>query len=180
MTPTWLLILTCASVGLTACSSAGSDATPPPPSSAVPDSTAPDSTAPDSTAPDETPWQVVGISGANGVVTTGTDLGWDVIVGGTWSATDDDLNALEQLLPTALSEQGFDGIADRLDEYTRWYSAVEVGGERLLLVWLSCTAEADDFRDRIPFVDDGGDCYFSVTYDPADMSVRRLSVNGEA
>lgn len=126
------------------------------------------------------PWRIVDIGGAQGVVTSGTELGWDVIVGDEWTAADEDLQAFERALPVALLEQGLGDMASRLDEYTRWYSAVEVGNEPALLVWLSCVADADAFLDRIPFVDDGGDCFFSVTFDPSDMTVRRISVNGEA
>ncbi len=160
----------CVSIGLTACTSAGSDATPP----------ATSNIAADSTVPEETPWRLVEVMGANGVVTTGSELGWDVLVGDSWSATGADLETFEQLLPAALSKQGLDGIADQLDQYTRWYSAIEFGDQQLLIVWFSCIHEADDYRDRIPYVEDGGDCFFQAKYDPADKSIRRIYVNGEA
>ncbi len=163
-------LVMCVFIGLSACTSAGSDATPP----------ATSNIAADSTVPEETPWRLVEVMGANGVVTTGSRLGGGYDGNGTWVATNADLETFEQLLPAALSKQGLDEIADQLDQYTRWYSALEYGDQQLLIVLFSCIHEADDYRDHIPYIDDGGDCVFEAKYDPADKSIRWIYVNGEA
>jgi hypothetical protein len=69
-------------------------------------------------------------------------------------------------------------IGIRLVEYRYHVVGVEIDGKRLLYVNAFCTPESDWQRKSV-VVDDGGDCYFQLSYDPAVKAILKLTVNGE-
>lgn len=85
-------------------------------------------------------------------------------------------------LASALREQIYQknkSIGSRLHEYRFQVVGVKRGSQRLLFVNGFCDAPKG-WQQRAIVVDDGGDCYFQLSFDPAAKSITKLTVNGEA
>ena len=72
----------------------------------------------------------------------------------------------------------------KLDQYKRQYVGIVVEGRRLIYANFICDGVIkESFRDwksRPIQVDDGGDCFFEVDYEPATGQFSELMVHGEA
>lgn len=85
-------------------------------------------------------------------------------------------------LASALREQIYQknkSIGSRLQEYRFHVVGLKRGSQRLLFVNAFCEAY-EGWQQHALGVEDGGDCYFQLTFDPAAKSITRLTVNGEA
>jgi hypothetical protein len=136
-----------------------------------------------------TPWTLVQGDGYEGVIVPPVSAAElvNAYVGGQvqelWFPTEAQIAALEQNLPSYLqtladaSVEVSEGLVDRLPEYKRQYAGFIQNGRRLILVNATC---ADDlnWQTQPVIVDDGGDCFFRVTYDPASGSFEHFEVNG--
>ena len=109
----------------------------------------------------------------------------------TWEPSAADVAALEAGVeaflcaePTA-QRPGWDDrrpLWERIAGHKRQYAGVVVEGRRLVLANFFCDAydDGDDWLRYPVTVLDGGDCFFSLTYDVARGSYDDLMINGEA
>ena len=128
----------------------------------------------------------------NGVIfpaeATDAELGW--ISGesaGSWTPTEADVAALEEALVPFLRQAKHPWLRpdppiwERVPQYYRQYLGVVEDGERVIFANFFChVAEGQDWQRELVFVMDGGDCYFSLKYDPQQRRFFDLNVNGEA
>jgi len=77
------------------------------------------------------------------------------------------------------SDERAPGIARKLRDYRRQFVGIVVDGKRQIFGNFFCAFEGLTVTSPVS-VDDGGDCFFSVVYDPAFRSFSALSINGEA
>jgi chorismate mutase len=137
-----------------------------------------------------TPWTLVQGEGYEGVIVppaSAAELA-NAYVGGQvqerWFPTEAEVAALEQNLPSYLqtladaSVEVSEDFVARLSEYKRQYSGFIQNGRRLILVNATCTDDLN-WRTEPVIVDDGGDCFFRVTYDPTTGAFEQFEVNGE-
>lgn len=123
----------------------------------------------------------------------GYDLGWmmaDTDVTSYWTPTEAEVQAMEAALPAFLqAEEGregsliqqraAEGMWQELDRYTRQYVGVVAGGEQLIWGNYFCH-HGGEWQEQLVMVEDGGPCYFSVTFNPATSEFSNLDINGEA
>jgi hypothetical protein len=105
---------------------------------------------------------------------------------GFWTPEPSQVQALEATLPAFLAErQAFFRREpppwQSLAAYKAQYLGVTDRGQRLIYGNFFCDAvEWDDWQQQMVLVDDGGDCFFQVRYNPASGKFISLEVNGEA
>jgi hypothetical protein len=138
-----------------------------------------------------TPWTLVQGEGYVGVIVPPVSAAelTNAYVGGPvqelWFPTETEIAALEQNLPaylqtaSAVTRGVGEDFINRLPEYKRQYAGFIQDGRRLILVNASC-AEDLDWATQPLIVQDGGDCFFRVTYEPESGSFEHFEVNGEA
>ena len=98
-----------------------------------------------------------------------------------WSPDEAEVRALERKLPGFLKDSAPKRSADlheKVRNYRRQYLGVVKEGTKLVYINAFCRAEATWDKDIVS-VDDGGDCYFQVYWNPATGAFSELSVNGE-
>lgn len=109
--------------------------------------------------------------------------------GGVWTPALAEVLALEQDLPAYLRghrdahENPRQGpLWKRAPAYKRQYFGISRRGERVIYANFFCRVfeEAQDWHQVPVQVEDGGDCYFSITYDAKHRTFKDLMVNGEA
>lgn len=71
-------------------------------------------------------------------------------------------------------------IAARLHHYARQYFGVSAAGRRLLYINCFPANSFSDWRTKEVYVDDGGEAFFQLLYDPESGEFSGLSVNGVA
>jgi hypothetical protein len=110
--------------------------------------------------------------------------------GGAWTPSAEQVAEAERRLPAYLATAApalpasvrpgaAQRIAARLDDYGRQYFGVSWKGRRLLFI--NClTADQSAWRARPVFVEDGGESFFHLVYDPESGEFSGLSINGEA
>ena len=109
-----------------------------------------------------------------------------ILLPGDWVPTDKEVLALEEQLVAYLIQQrdAFDSwqapIEERLPNYRRQYWGVIEDGKRLIEANFFCDALHTDWTEQVVHVDDGGDCYFRVRYDPEAKTFSDLVVNGSS
>jgi hypothetical protein len=82
-------------------------------------------------------------------------------------------------LPASVRPGAAQRIAAQLDRYARQYFGVSWKGRRLL--YINCLpADRSGWRARLLFVEDGGESFFHLVYDPESREFSGLSINGEA
>lgn len=103
-----------------------------------------------------------------------------------WLPTDRDIRALEERLRGRVPTDG-ERLPSGLLDYYRQYIGIVVGRRRLIYVngfskgvVSEFTGGARDWHGNPVFVDDGGNSFFHVTYDPKDQRFHAFSFNGEA
>lgn len=105
---------------------------------------------------------------------------------GAWQPTAADIAKLEEDLPEFLKSaedrhlRPDPPIWEREPEYMRQYLGIIEDGEQIIYANFFCTIHDIDWRNELVFVSDGGDCFFSVKYNPTSKEFFDLSVNGEA
>jgi hypothetical protein len=102
---------------------------------------------------------------------------------GSWEPSPENIAALEAALPTflATAPQATDRLRQDLANYKRQYAGiVDSDNRQVILVNAFCDTVGIDWQSQPVIVEDGGDCFFQVTYDPLAGTFSGLSVNGEA
>lgn len=105
---------------------------------------------------------------------------------GFWTPTPLQVQALEAQLPEFLASHAtrfrrevppWQSLAD----YRVQYLGIQEGGMRLIYANFFCQPlSSTDWRQELVAVNDGGDCFFQLRYDPAREEFLSLEVNGEA
>lgn len=142
-------------------------------------------------APEEQPllWTPVSGVGYEGVIVdalTAADFArWltGQETSGSWEPSPDDVAQLEAALPAflATAPQATDRLRQDLASYKRQYAGiVDSDIRQVILVNAFCDTLGIDWQSQPVLVEDGGDCFFQVTYDPLAGTFSRLMVNGEA
>ncbi|MCC6456843.1 MAG: hypothetical protein IT328_17945 [Caldilineaceae bacterium] len=105
---------------------------------------------------------------------------------GAWTPTDADVAALEaDLLPFLHTAEHpwlrpEPPIWERVPDYRRQYLGMIENGEQVIYANFFCDANIGDWQQEFVLVNDGGDCFFQVKYNPATGEFYDFSVNGEA
>lgn len=126
------------------------------------------------------------IFAAQNAANQGLDLWFNVPAEDYWTPSEEEVVALEEGLAAYLQEEAgerYPRIWQELPTYKRQYAGVVVEGEREILGVFFCASNVDFFEDweeRVVAVDDGGDCFFELRYNPATDTFHDLSVHGEA
>ena len=107
-----------------------------------------------------------------------------------WTPSPAQIAELEERLPDFLSsaEVKRDRVAARIsakiNRYWRQYFGVSSSqGRKLILVNAFCDSwgkSEAELNQQVIIVDDGGECYFQVSFDPEKQTFSGFSVNGEA
>jgi len=106
-----------------------------------------------------------------------------------WTPALADVLALEQNLPGYLREHrdahenpGKGPLWKRAPAYKRQYFGISRRGARVIYANFFCRPfeQGQDWHHVPVQVNDGGDCYFSITYDVRQGTFKDLVVNGEA
>ena len=89
------------------------------------------------------------------------------------------LAAATPRLPASVRPGAAQRIAARLDRYGRQYFGITASGRRLLYI-NGVPHDHSEWRVRPVFLDDGGESFFHLVYDPELGEFSGLSINGEA
>jgi hypothetical protein len=108
-----------------------------------------------------------------------------VPIEGFWTPEPTQVLALERALPAFLAEhpelfRRDPPPSESLAAYRGQYIGIVEEGQRLIYGNYFCDAGSHDWQQEMILVDDGGDCFFQVRYDPATGAFREIRVNGEA
>lgn len=103
--------------------------------------------------------------------------GYDGPAEGYWSPSVEQALAVGKSL-SAYVEKKHSKISERLHSYRYQLVGYLKGGRRLMFVNAFCQTHGD-WKTSPIMVDDGGDCYFQLTYDPATQQISRFQVNGD-
>lgn len=131
----------------------------------------------------------VKVAGAEGVVVPAAakvDVGMVKAAGqgitGHWTPDEGGVAALEGGLVAFLrgnpSERA-QSLAVKVAGYKRQYVGFLLGERKVIYANFFCKA-SEDWRAQLVDVDDGGDCYFQVVFDPASSAFSDLHINGES
>jgi hypothetical protein len=148
-------------------------------------------TPPSATPEMPTPEAPIPETNANGIIFTQaqTEASLDVVwprPSGVWTPTAEDIAQLEADLPAFLRTaqnpwlRPDPPIWDREPDYMRQYLGIVENGNEIIYANFFCDPHDFDWRSAYYFVNDGGDCYFQVKYNPQTREFFDLSVNGEA
>ena len=101
-------------------------------------------------------------------------------MGPHWTPIEAQVRALEAGLPAYLARAA--PAASRLRQGLAGYRAQYIGivrdGRQVVFANWFCDALGTDWRQRPVIVDDGGDCFFQVEYDPSGGTYVHLMING--
>lgn len=105
-----------------------------------------------------------------------------------WTPGDKDIETSEKLLNDCFDKQK-SGTVNRLlnrkpDDYDRQFiGAIDPNGDKIIWINCFCKGEESSFKDwknKIVFVNDGGDCFFNVKINITKNTYYDLMVNGVA
>jgi hypothetical protein len=133
-------------------------------------------------------WQMVCGEGYEGVIVPADQVGdfmrglMGTPVQGSWTPTPEQIATLESTLPTYLKSapNAAADLHERVGDYQRQYAGYVTEGRALIMVNAFCSSPGADWTSQPVFVADGGDCFFSVSYEPASGSFEDLRINGDA
>lgn len=99
-----------------------------------------------------------------------------------WTPERDQVEALEVALPRYLATAAPEGsrLRQGLEGYQAQYIGVLRGERELLFANVFCEPLGVDPAERLVVIDGGGDCFFTVEFDPATASFDALRINGES
>jgi hypothetical protein len=100
-----------------------------------------------------------------------------------WTPERAQIDSLEQALPAYLRDAAPERSADlwsKVAPYKRQYIGIVRDEQQMIYVNALCSTFDERWRTEPMMVMDGGDCFFSVTYDPATGQFSDLSINGDA
>lgn len=133
-------------------------------------------------------WQIVRGDGYEGVIVPADQVG-DFMHGltgntvqGSWTPTTQQIATLEAKLPGFLkaAPNAAVDLHERAADYQRQYAGYVADGRALILVNAFCSIPGIDWTSQPVVVADGGDCFFSVSFDPTTATFEDLRINGEA
>ena len=101
---------------------------------------------------------------------------------GFWTPERGQVAALEAAIPPYLESAAPEGSRLRrgLRGYRAQYIGILRGDREVVFANFFCDDFGRDIDLQMIVVDDGGDCFFTVEFDPADESFDQLSINGES
>jgi hypothetical protein len=104
-------------------------------------------------------------------------------VDGHWMPTKRQVRALEKRLPAYLREEALE-LRWPLERYFRQYAGIVIEGDRQV-IYVNCVLDTEkpddvDLTRELLVVQDGGDAFFEVFYDPEQEVLFDLYVHGEA
>jgi hypothetical protein len=100
-----------------------------------------------------------------------------------WEPTADDIAQLEAKLPSFLSSapNAAPDLGTRIASYFRQYAGlIDSDGRQTIFVNAFCDTVTSDWQTEPVLVMDGGDCFFTVTYNVETGTFTGLTINGEA
>ena len=133
-------------------------------------------------------WQMVSGEGYEGVIVPADQVG-DFMQGltgmpvqGSWTPTPEQIATLESKLPSYLKDApgAVADLHERVGGYQRQYAGYVMEGRALILVNAFCSIPGINWTSQPVFVADGGDCFFTVSYESASGLFADLRINGEA
>jgi hypothetical protein len=110
-------------------------------------------------------------------------------VNGTWMLSRSAVDGLESNIPhiadIPFPNRAYKGSQiPHPEKYFRQYAGIVLGGHKIIYVNALCETAGNKYetywRERFVQVFDGGDCYWSVRYDPETGRFSELMVNGVA
>ncbi len=101
---------------------------------------------------------------------------------GYWTPEQGQVVALEAAIAGYLQSAAPEGsrLRSGIDGYQAQYVGILRGEREVIYANFFCSSHVDDISQSLVVIDDGGDCYFTVEYDPAANSFAELAINGEA
>jgi len=101
---------------------------------------------------------------------------------GYWTPERGQVVALEGAIVEFLAAAAPEGsrLRSGLDGYQAQYIGILRDEREVIFANFFCQSHVEDIDLSLVSVDDGGDCYFTVEYDPATNSFADLAINGEA
>ena len=100
---------------------------------------------------------------------------------GYWTPERGQVAALESAIVEYLAGAAPEGsrIRSGLEGYRAQYVGILRDEREVIFANFFCRSHVEDITISLVAVDDGGDCYFTVEYDPATENFADLSINGE-
>ena len=101
----------------------------------------------------------------------------------TWTPGRTDVLKLEKGIESFLKKAAPKGSQDlwtKIPTYKRQYIGIVRKGRKVIFINFFCDAFNSDWKTVPVVVDDGGDCFFNVLYDPGSATFSELRINGVA
>jgi hypothetical protein len=101
----------------------------------------------------------------------------------SWTPGRSDVLKLEEKLESYLKKAAAKRsptLWSKLAPYKRQYIGIMRNGRKVIFTNFFCNAFEVDWKTKPVVVDDGGDCFFNVLYDPVSTTFSDLQINGEA
>jgi hypothetical protein len=101
----------------------------------------------------------------------------------TWTPGRTDVLKLEKGIESFLKKAAPKGSQDlwtKIPKYKRQYIGIMRKGRKVIFVNFFCDALNMNWKAAPVVVEDGGDCFFNVLYDPASAAFSDLRINGDA
>jgi len=110
---------------------------------------------------------------------------WLLESDGFWTPALDDISKVEAEIAGYLSRNSHlfyhqPPVWQRLDEYQRQYIGFGRKGGRFIYGNFFCDSGSANWREDLVSVEDGGECFFQVEYDPEGGLFTKIMVNGES
>ena len=102
---------------------------------------------------------------------------------GAWTPGKNEILKLEGKLKSYLKKAApgrSPNLWSKLATYKRQYVGITRNGRKVIFANFFCNAFGVDWKTKPVSVSDGGDCYFTVFYDPGSVTFSDLQINGEA
>jgi hypothetical protein len=100
-----------------------------------------------------------------------------------WTPGKNEVLKLEEKLESYLKKAAAKrspNLWSKLATYKRQYVGITRNGRKVIFANFFCHAFDMDWKAKPVTVDDGGDCFFNVTYDPDSATFSDLQINGDA
>jgi hypothetical protein len=100
-----------------------------------------------------------------------------------WTPNKDDVLKLEEKIEAYLKKAAAKrspNLWSKLAQYKRQYIGIMRNNRRVIYANFFCDSFDKDWKTKPVMVDDGGDCFFRVIYEPVSAAFSDLQINGEA
>jgi hypothetical protein len=101
----------------------------------------------------------------------------------SWTPGKDDVLKLEEKIESYLKKAAAKmspNLWTKLADYKRQYIGIMRNGRRVIFANFFCDAFQADWKSSLVAVEDGGDCFFNILYNPGSAAFSDLRINGEA